>query len=405
MARRPITPFAALPVAPHTHSAPQHAGPAVDTHLPADTLTPAALPVTVSVELPPSTMPTHTVPDDNRGNASTEAPTETLTETLTETTAPTTGLPHGIAPDNLAALPRGCGVYVFRGEGALPLYIGKSVDLRARVLSHLRNADEAAMLAQSRRVDIYRTAGEIGALLLEAQWVKQHMPLYNIRLRRSRSLVAWRLSPDGANAGQPPQLVDSARHDFAHTSDLYGLYASCRAAQEDLRALAAEHRLCLVALGLEKPLRRGCFGRQLRQCDGVCTGDEPTATHHARLFSALLAQQVQRWPYPGAVDIIERDGDWVQAHRVHNWCYLGSHTRQGQAPDAPHAMVTAPPNWATPTPAHAHAHAHAQEQEQASAPGSILSVASATSARFDVDTYKILVKPLLSGSADVQALG
>ena len=173
MARRPITPFAALPVAP---------------------------------------------------------PSDPPTDTPAEATTQTTLLPHGIAPDNLAALPRSCGVYVFRGEGALPLYIGKSVDLRARVLSHLRNADEAAMLAQSRRVDIYRTAGEIGALLLEAQWVKQHMPLYNIRLRRSRSLVAWRLSPDGANAGQPPQLVDSARHDFAHTSDLYGLYASRRAA-------------------------------------------------------------------------------------------------------------------------------------------------------------------------------
>jgi excinuclease Cho len=242
-------------------------------------------------------------------------------------------------------------------------------------------------------VDTYRTAGEIGALLLEAQWVKQHMPLYNIRLRRSRSLVAWRLSPDGGHAGQPPQLVDSGQHDFAHTSDLYGLYASRRAAQADLRALAAEHRLCLVALGLEKPLRRGCFGRQLRQCDGVCTGDEPTAAHHARLFSALLAQQVQRWPYPGAVDIIERDGDWVQAHRVHNWCYLGSHTHQGQAPDTPLAAAAPAPTGA----AHAHAHAHASASAGAAT--------SATSARFDLDTYKILVKPLISGSADVQVLG
>lgn len=319
MARRPITPFAALPVAP---------------------------------------------------------PLDPPRDTSAEASAPSTLLPHGIAPDNLAALPRGCGVYVFRGEGALPLYIGKSVDLRARVLSHLRSPDEAAMLAQSRRVDTYRTAGEIGALLLEAQWVKQHMPLYNIRLRRNRSLVAWRLSPEAASTGQAPQLVDSGQHDFAHTSDLYGLYASRHAAQADLRALAGEHRLCLVALGLEKPLRRGCFGRQLRQCDGVCTGDEPSAAHHARLFSALLAQQVQRWPYPGAVDIIERDGDWVQAHRVHNWCYLGSHTRQGQPPDAA-SMPTAT------TPA----------------------AAAAVSARFDWDTYKILVKPLISGSADVQALG
>ena len=350
MARRPITPFAALPVAP---------------------------------------------PSD--------PPTDTPTDTPAQATTQTTLLPHGIAPDNLAALPRGCGVYVFRGEGALPLYIGKSVDLRARVLSHLRSPDEAAMLVQSRRVDTYRTAGEIGALLLEAQWVKQHMPLYNIRLRRSRSLVAWRLSPDGGHAGQPPQLVDSGRHDFAHTSDLYGLYASRHAAQEDLRALAAEHRLCLVALGLEKPLRRGCFGRQLRQCDGVCTGDEPTAAHHARLFSALLAQQVQRWPYPGAVDIIERDGDWVQAHRVHNWCYLGSHTRQGQPPDAALAATAPAPTEAAH--AHAHAHAHIPVSASASVSAAAAAAASATSARFDLDTYKILVKPLISGSADVQALG
>jgi len=350
MVRRPITPFAALP---------------------------AGLPVAAL--------------SDNGGGASTEPASEAPSVSTPEG-AP---LPHGIAPDNLAALPRGCGVYVFRGEGALPLYIGKSVDLRARVLSHLRSPDEAAMLAQSRRVDTYRTAGEIGALLLEAQWVKQHMPLYNIRLRRSRSLVAWRLSPDAGHAGQPPQLVDSGQHDFAHTSDLYGLYASRRAAQADLRALAAEHRLCLVALGLEKPLRRGCFGRQLRQCDGVCTGDEPTAAHHARLFSALLAQQVQCWPYPGAVDIIERDGDWVQAHRVHNWCYLGSHTHQGQAPDTPLAAAAPAPTGA----AHAHAHAHAHASASAGA------ATSATSARFDLDTYKILVKPLISGSADVQALG
>ena len=364
MARRPITPFAALPATPPAHSAPNQA---LATHLPAGALPPAALP------------------------ADTAPPSESAPEGA--------ALPHGIAPDNLAALPRGCGVYVFRGEGALPLYIGKSVNLRARVLSHLRSADEAAMLAQSRRVDTYRTAGEIGALLLEAQWVKQHMPLYNIRLRRSRSLVAWQLHPDGGSAGQPPQLVDSTRHDFAHTSDLYGLYASRRAAQEDLRTLAAEHRLCLVALGLEKPLRRGCFGRQLRQCDGVCTGDEPSAAHHTRLFSALLAQQVQRWPYPGAVDIIERDGDWVQAHRVHNWCYLGSHTRQGQPPDAPQAVVPPTPHGTTPTPTPTPTPASAS----ASAP--TMPEASATSARFDLDTYKILVKPLLGGGVAVQAVG
>jgi len=76
---------------------------------------------------------------------------------------------------------------------------------------------------------------------------------------------------------------------------------------------------------------------------------------------------------------------------VHNWCYLGSHTRQGQPPDAPPAVVPPTPHGATPTPIPASA--------------SIVPEASATSARFDLDTYKILVKPLLGGGVAVQAVG
>ena len=49
--------------------------------------------------------------------------------------------------DAIARLPCTPGVYLFHGEeGQLPLYIGKSVNLRSRVLSHLRNHEEASLL-------------------------------------------------------------------------------------------------------------------------------------------------------------------------------------------------------------------------------------------------------------------
>ena len=87
----------------------------------------------------------------------------------------------------LEALPRQPGVYLFHGESdTLPLYIGKSVNIRSRVLSHLRTPDEAAMLRQSRRITWQRTAGELGALLLEAQLIKEQQPLFNKRLRQNR---------------------------------------------------------------------------------------------------------------------------------------------------------------------------------------------------------------------------
>ena len=106
------------------------------------------------------------------------------------------------------ALPESPGVYLFWGRSAmLPLYIGKSIHLRSRVLSHLRDPDSARWVAQSLRIEHRRTPGEVGALLLEAALVKQLQPLHNQRLRRVRHLHAWRLA-DGA---AQPELVDTTR--------------------------------------------------------------------------------------------------------------------------------------------------------------------------------------------------
>ena len=88
---------------------------------------------------------------------------------------------HGINAKNLLSLPQTTGVYIFFGEGNFPLYIGKSINIRSRVLSHLRNPNEKKMIAQALKIDFIETAGEIGALLLESQMIKEHSPLFNRR--------------------------------------------------------------------------------------------------------------------------------------------------------------------------------------------------------------------------------
>lgn len=121
----------------------------------------------------------------------------------------------------LEALPKLPGVYQFHGDSdTMPLYIGKSVNLRSRVLSHLRTPEEAAMLRQSRRITWQRTAGELGALLLEARLIKEQQPLFNKRLRRNKQLCAWLL------ADSRPQIVYAREVDFSHQQHLYGLFAN-----------------------------------------------------------------------------------------------------------------------------------------------------------------------------------
>lgn len=259
-----------------------------------------------------------------------------------------------------AGLPALPGVYIFHGEGeaGLPLYIGKSVNLRSRVLAHLRNADEARMLQQARRISHIRTAGEIGALLLESRLIKEQQPLYNRKLRRTRQLCALRLK-----AGAP-EVVHAREVDFATTPDLFGLFGSRQAALEWLHTAADAHRLCGGALGLEKlAAGRPCFRAMVHRCAGACRGDEPRADHDARLMAALEALRVVCWPYPGAVGLVESDGELHQIHVVHHWCYLGSVDHEAAA----------------------------------------IALARPTAA-FDADSYKILCRPLLTGAVKVIAL-
>ncbi len=260
----------------------------------------------------------------------------------------------------LEALPKLPRVYQFHGESeTLPLYIGKSVNIRSRVLSHLRTADEASMLRQARRISWQRTAGELGALLLEARLIKEQQPLFNKRLRRNKQLCSWQLE-----AGKP-QVVYAREVDFSHQQHLYGLFANRRAALQALQTIADEHRLCYGILGLE-PLSRGraCFRSALGRCAGACCGKESVEDHNQRLRAQMSKLQLVCWPWAGPVALEERGPDMVQYHIIHNWLWLGAVDSLAQA-----AKLTTLP------------------------------------AGFDHDGYKILCKPLLSGEYPLHLLG
>lgn len=223
-----------------------------------------------------------------------------------------------------AALPDTPGVYLFWGRSpTLPLYIGKSVQLRSRVLAHLRDPSEQRWVRQALHIEHRPTVGEVGALLLEAALIKQLQPLHNVRLRRTRQLCAWQLPADGPAL---PQLVQARDLDFARAPDLHGLFTHPAAARAALQALADRERLCLQRLGLERGWRAGaCFRASLGHCAGVCAGREAAEAHDARLRAALADSRVLSWPHPGPVALVERNARGEQAlHVLQHWCHLGT---------------------------------------------------------------------------------
>ncbi len=238
----------------------------------------------------------------------------------------------------------------------MPLYIGKSVDIRSRLLAHLRAPEEARMLRQAQRIEFQQTAGEIGALLLESRLIKELQPLMNKRLRRQRRLCSLRIQ------NGTPEIIDTTA--LAQGPQLYGLFRSRRMANEALMLLADEHRLCHTLLGIEPPMTKGCFRAQIRKCAGACRGDESLEAHTERLLNALAHWAVHRWPYPSAIALHERHGRMDEYHVVDNWRYIGTYASEAQARLAP---TLAPQS-------------------------------------FDADSYRILVRPVLFNSASVLVL-
>lgn len=95
-----------------------------------------------------------------------------------------------ITEDLIESAPAGCGAYVFYGEGSEPLYVGRSVRVRQRIRAHLsgerRSSRELRMAQQVRRVEWRATGGELGALLVEAQWIGRLRPAFNRVPRASK---------------------------------------------------------------------------------------------------------------------------------------------------------------------------------------------------------------------------
>jgi DNA polymerase-3 subunit epsilon len=220
-------------------------------------------------------------------------------------------------------VPDAPGVYVFYEEKT-PLYVGKSRSLRSRVLQHF--VVGAPWTPRVRRIEWRRTAGELGALLREAELVKQLDPVYNRQLRRPGKLCGF------AFDGKRLRLAGADEIQADTLPYVYGLWRSRAAALQALRAAADAHALCLQTLGFDVRKQGSCLRHQIGRCAGVCAGRESIQVHHARLAAALAGLKSAEWPHRGPLGVVEHDAsrDATEVHVLDRWCYLGTASSDGE---------------------------------------------------------------------------
>ncbi len=233
-------------------------------------------------------------------------------------------LPKHLEPELVRNLPESPGVYIFEDEAGRPLYVGKSVNIKQRVMSHFgRDHAETKEFKIAQTVKQIRTevtAGELSALLLESRLIKDLQPLYNRQLRRIQKLIVIRKHTDAAGY-HALSLEEATYIDPDSASDIVAVYPRRSTARQSLEDNRKTYDLCPKLMGIEKT-KGACFMRQLHKCRGACVGEEPAVAYNQRLATAFERQRIQAWPYGGAILVEEKISANYQAIVVDQWCIV-----------------------------------------------------------------------------------
>lgn len=237
-------------------------------------------------------------------------------------------LPPLLLRKDVERLPEKSGVYLFFGKSEIPLYIGKSVNIKDRVLSHFINDTESTtemeITQQIERIETIVTPGELSALLLESELIKKMQPIYNRKLRYVRKLNFIK-KKENKNGYLSLVVKNGEEILSSELEEVLGIFKSQKSMKAHLANIVKEHKLCEKMVGLHKS-SGPCFSYHLGYCKGACVGKESAALFNARFIMAFASTKLRAWPFTGPIVIIEKNEDEGDGLVFDKWCYLGKYS-------------------------------------------------------------------------------
>lgn len=236
-------------------------------------------------------------------------------------------LPSSVSFSFIKNVPESPGVYIFYDQQNTPLYVGKSVNLKDRILSHFASdvkvSKEMHLSRQVHSIETIPTAGELGALLKESELIKSLQPIYNKKLRAARRLIVLKEKKNAAGYTEVV-LEELTDIDPLETQSIITTSKSKKQAKEYLHMLKEEYALCEKLLGLEKA-KASYFSYRLGLCKGACIGKENSLIYNARYIIAFSKNKIKPWPFNGPIILSEEDpyGKTKEEFWVDKWCLLG----------------------------------------------------------------------------------
>lgn len=153
------------------------------------------------------------------------------------------------------------GIYIYK-SGDTPIYIGKAVNIKARLLSHAQNAKydakEAQIVNTADKIELIYTSSEFEALLLEASLISKYQPKFNVRWRDDKSNLYVKITMKDE---YPKVLITRKENDGK--SRYFGPFSSTHSVESLLRSLRRIIPFCMQKTLATRP----CFYHKIGLCD------------------------------------------------------------------------------------------------------------------------------------------
>lgn len=177
----------------------------------------------------------------------------------------------------LKKLPEECGVYIFLNKNDEIIYIGKSINMYNRAVSHFNSEIHKSkkMLDELYNVDYILCGSELVSLLLESALIKKHKPKFN-RVRKADTFthcIDYFIDENG--------IINFKLVNYDDAEKPLKFFVSYSSAREQLNTWIDEYQLCLRYCGLtsENAL---CFNHQIKKCNGICAKHESIELYNQR---------------------------------------------------------------------------------------------------------------------------
>ena len=184
--------------------------------------------------------------------------------------------------DIIESAPTNTGVYYMHRKNGKIIYVGKSKNIKKRLIQHFTNDNKKSKKIQLEVVSVSyeETGNDLIAQLKESQEIKQLKPIFNHALKNN--IFQSQLYSYTDECGYINLRIEKVPTEKEEEKNIITTFTNYQQGRSFLYKITDEFHLCQKLNHLEKT-EGACFNHDLKMCNGACIESETHVNYNLRV--------------------------------------------------------------------------------------------------------------------------